>query len=91
MAVHRVTNEMIYRSIKLEDISLFQDVWMQTISRNLLYYNNFSIMLCPVEKTLFHSIPFHFIYFIYAASIVRNGWVHFPVEQTGRPHRLSLT
>jgi len=27
---------------------------------------------------------------MYVASIVRNGWVHFPVEQTGRPDHLSF-
>jgi len=33
------------------------------------------------EYFLFYFIPFHFIYFIYVASIARNGWVHLPVEQ----------
>jgi len=28
---------------------------------------------------------------MYAASIVRNGWVHFSVEQTGRLDHLSFT
>jgi len=28
---------------------------------------------------------------MYAASIVRKGWVHLPVEQTGRPDQLSST
>jgi len=31
------------------------------------------------------------MYFIYAANIARNGWVHLPVEQTGRPAHLSFT
>jgi len=28
---------------------------------------------------------------MYAASIVRSGWVHLPVEQRGRPDHLSFT
>jgi len=40
----------------------------------------------PVENILFY-----FVYFIYAASIVRNGWVHLPDEQTGRPDHLTFT
>ena len=36
---------MIYNSINLEEISLFQDLWMQKILRTLLYYNNFCIIL----------------------------------------------
>jgi len=31
------------------------------------------------------------IHFIYAASTVSNGWIHLPVEQTGRPNHLSFT
>jgi len=31
------------------------------------------------------------MYFIYADIIVRNGWLHLPVEQTGRPDRLLFT
>ena len=40
------------------------------------------------EKNYF--IQFHLIYFIYAGSIVRNGWVHLTVEKTGRQDHLSL-
>jgi len=39
---------------------------------------------------LLYSVPFHFIYFIYPASIVRDGLVHLPLKQTGRPDHLSL-
>jgi len=28
---------------------------------------------------------------MYAAIVVSNGWVHLPVEQTGRPDHLSFT
>ena len=45
----------------------------------------------PRRDNFICSIPFHFIYFIYADSIVRNGWVHLPVEETGRSDHLSLT
>jgi len=45
----------------------------------------------PWRKFYFYFILFHFTYFINAAIIVGNGWVHLPVEQTGRPDHLSFT
>ena len=37
----------------------------------------------------FYFILFHFMYFIYAATIVRKGWLHLPVELTVRPDHLK--
>jgi len=38
-----------------------------------------------------YFISFHFIYLIYAASIVGNGWIRPSVGQTERPDHLSFT
>jgi len=49
----------------------------------------FIVVLC--RGILFYSISFHSIHFIHAASIARSGWVHLPIEQTGRPDHLLFT
>ena len=49
------------------------------------------VVYCPIENIVFYFVPVHFNYFTYADSIVRNGWVHLPVKQTGRPDHLSFT
>jgi len=48
-------------------------------------------MQCPVENILFPFIRFNFNYFIHAAKIVRNVWMHLPGEQPERSNQLSFT
>jgi hypothetical protein len=49
------------------------------------------VLYYPTEKNPFYFIPFHFIYIVYYASVVRNGWVSPSVGETGRPGHLSFT
>ena len=49
----------------------------------------YTILMVVTSITMYYRVlpsVVHVVlyYFIYAASIVRNGWVHLPVEQTGR-------
>jgi len=76
-------------------------VYISVITRpvHICGWNSFGVMLKLFKyntvvsrretSALFYS--FHFIHFINAAIIVSIGWVHLPVEQTGRPDRQSLT